>query len=461
MRDQLKNYIDDHRAELNKAVPSDKLWSNIETAMIVAIPAAGISSSIPWLKYFAFGLTTVAGAAIIYVAATNSAASAEQATIAPSAIQNVPPVATEQIASATVTPTGFIVMNTSILTPPPNEDPLAGESGLVFPVKDSLPAQPIQPLASVTISAADTLFAGIKRVEVVSSSALITVKGSTGNNVEVTPSNPIDSSVRLEYKRVDTTLQITLTVQCKEKVTKLRKNFKVVECNTANPELTVSVPSGTSIVVQNSYGDTKVSGINAPVCEVRSSSGDVKIASIIATTTVATSYGDLDAQNITGNMNARLSSGDVKIEHVNGDVDVVSTYGDQAFTDISGNLKTSGSSGNINIAKLRGDVNANTTYGYIQITDFKGSARLTSSSGSILGDAIELTANSTFVTTYGDVNMTLINPLQDLSFELATTYGDILIDKNGEVLRNENKLNLTRGKILVKATSSSGDQVFR
>jgi hypothetical protein len=74
---------------------------------------------------------------------------------------------------------------------------------------------------------------------------------------------------------------------------------------------------------------------------------------------------------------------------------------------------------------------------------------------------VELTANSTFVTTYGDVRMNLINPLQALSFELATTYGEILVDKNGEKFTNESKLNIKRGDILVKATSSSGDQVFR
>jgi hypothetical protein len=54
MHDTLKDYIDQHRGELDKAVPSDELWAKIETSMIVAIPAAGIASKTPWLKYFGF-----------------------------------------------------------------------------------------------------------------------------------------------------------------------------------------------------------------------------------------------------------------------------------------------------------------------------------------------------------------------------------------------------------------------
>jgi hypothetical protein len=77
---------------------------------------------------------------------------------------------------------------------------------------------------------------------------------------------------------------------------------------------------------------------------VRTSSGDVKLNSIVAATSVVASYGDLDADNITGNFTARLSSGSATVKNVTRNVDVVSTYGDQELSDITGNLKANGSS---------------------------------------------------------------------------------------------------------------------
>lgn len=463
MRDTLKDYIDQHRGELDKAVPSDKLWAKIETSMIVAIPAAGITSGIPWLKYFGFGLSSVAGAVVVYSAINSASPDTTAATnnIVPE--KKVVVNAQDEILATNPAANEFILMNTATQLPLA-EIPESNESTPMIPASDTVSA-PVKENFNASTNAtnvSDSVFSGIKRVIVTVSSASVTVKGYSGTDVSVSHGNASDSSLKIEYTRTDTLLRINARVECgKPKITRSRKGFSYNSCTTANPLLTLMIPNGTSIVVQNTYGDSDVSGIQAPQCEVRTSSGDVKLNSIVAATSVIASYGDLDADNITGNFTARLSSGSATVKNVTGNVDVVSTYGDQELSDITGNLKANGSSGNIRITNLNGDVNANTTYGDISINNFKGSARLISSSGSINGEKVELTANSTFVTTYGDVRMNLINPLEALSFELVTTYGEISIDKNGEKFTNDSRLNLKRGNILVKATSSSGDQTFR
>lgn len=460
MRDTLKDYIDQHRGELDSAVPSDKLWAKIETSMIVAIPAAGITSGIPWLKYFGFGLSSVAGAAIVYTAINSASPNTEETSNIVSPAKTILMEAPAQQSISTPAADEFILMNTAAQLPPAQNSP-EPESTSALPLFDTVSpqAEPQRYASAATLD--DTTFKGIKRVEIISSSAKIFVKGNPGSDLSVTEGAANDSSVKIEYTRIDTLLRINARVECgKPKIQRSRKAFVYNSC-TSSAVLTINVPNGTSVVVQNNYGDSDVSGVNAPVCEVRTSSGDVKVSSIVANTNVIASYGDLDASNITGNLTARLSSGSATVKNVKGNVDVVSTYGDQEISDITGNLKANGSSGNIRISHLIGDVNANTTYGDISINDFKGSARLISSSGSINGEGVELTANSTFVTTYGDVRMNLINPLEALSFELVTTYGEISIDKNGEKFTNDSRLNLKRGNILIKATSSSGDQVFR
>lgn len=464
MRDPLKECIDQHRAELDVAVPSEKLWTNIETAMIATIPAVGVTSAIPWLKYFVFGLSSVAGAGIVYTVLSSSSPQAEQMNTTP-APANTVVVSEPQTAPAAQTPAAeFTLMNTAAPLLPQNDASPAVVLNTPPPQQDSLPQTTERVGAAVTVNANDSVFTGIKRVEIISSAATVTVNGTSGNEVSTSRRNVEGANLKVDYKRTDTLLQITLRTECSENK-KGRRNRKVCVSlsvgTTAEPEFTANVPTGTSVIVQNTYGNTRVNDVTGAVCEVRTSSGDVKLASVNALTNVVASYGDLHASNINGNLTARLSSGSAVVNSVKGNVDVVSTYGDQHLTDITGNLKANGSSGNISVTNLRGDINANTTYGDINVTDFKGSARLVSSSGSIVGVNVELTANSTFATTYGDVNMTLVNPLEALSFELATTHGDITVDKNGEQFHEENRLNLKRGNILIKSTSSSGDQVFR
>jgi hypothetical protein len=462
MRDTLKDYIDQHRGELDKAVPSDKLWAKIETSMIVAIPAAGITSGIPWLKYFGFGLSSVAGAAVVYTVATSSSAEPAVLPDSPSSVKTVTIENSSSIMTSNPVAEEFILMNTASPLPPQNNSPIADVIPPMTPTDTAVSLQAPAPLKTSSNALSDSSFIGIKRVEVIATSIKVTVNGSNDNQVNIIRGDEKDTAVQLIYTRIDTLLRITAKVQCGKPVIKRsRGSFVSNNCNTASGIVNLNIPSGTSIVIQNTYGNSVVSGVSAPVCEVRTSSGDVTLASIKAAVKVVTSYGDLNASSITGDLTARLSSGSATVSNVTGNVDVVSTYGDQQLSDITGNLKANGSSGNIRISNLNGDVNANTTYGDISINNFKGSARLISSSGSINGEKVELTANSTFVTTYGDVKMNLINPLEALSFELATTYGEISIDKNGEKFTNDSRLNLKRGNILIKATSSSGDQTFR
>lgn len=464
MRDPLKECIDEHRAELDKAVPSNQLWAKIETAMIVAIPAAGVTSGISWLKYFAFGLSSVAGAAIVYTALSSASPQVETDKGSPAQTQVIVANDPQETPTAQEAPAEFTFVNTAVPLPPSNE--IQETVAFSEPAQDdSVPAmQPVaRANAAMVAGTSDSVFTGIKRVEVIATTVSITVQGINGNELSTMrkDTDPNDH-LQLEYKRNDTLLQVFARVENKGR-TLNRKNkcISISRGTTSAPELLLNVPAGVSVVVQNTYGDTKVSNVSGPLCEVRSSSGDVRLASITASTNVVTSYGDLDARDITGNFSARLSSGSVVVKQVKGNVEIVCTYGDQLLSDISGNLKANASSGHIRVTNLRGDINANTTYGDIQVTDFKGSARLISSSGSITGEKVELTASSSFSTTYGDVTMTLLNPLQALSFELNTTYGDILVDKNGEQFRDSKKLNLTRGAIVIKATSSSGSQVFR
>jgi DUF4097 and DUF4098 domain-containing protein YvlB len=112
------------------------------------------------------------------------------------------------------------------------------------------------------------------------------------------------------------------------------------------------------------------------------------------------------------------------------------------------------------MTNVTGNANIKTTYGDIDLQNYKGTPQFVTSTGSIKGKNVELTGNTSFTTTYGDISLVLVNELDALSFDLATTYGDILINKNGQRIEKENKLDLQKGSILIKARTSTGSQQY-
>lgn len=487
MRDPLKDFIGQHRPELDACEPSPELWTKIETTMnfTPAVPAQSIS----WLKYFTFGASAIAIGFVVYQLQKQNPSATRTS-------ENRRPVTQEQAAAewqeeipAAAKPAAFPAAQKQ---PPANPEtvPAAGFVSSVFPVTEEktpevlntcqseprsydmgfisaplLPAGQSRHMEGNTIQI-DTLFTGITRLEVSGSSFDVDIKSHQKPELQVkgvleTKAKGVYTNkahYELEFRRVDTVLYVTVVLGYE----KNKQNQVVIMGSVRNEaKLNFTVPEKLNVVIRDQYGDASVAGLRGNVCDVSCSSGNVSLSDIGCGVKAGMTYGDFTAKNIRGNVQAKISSGSAVIHDVEGNVEVTSTYGDQKIKTLKGNLRAVASSGAIHITGMTGDAYVRTTYGDIGLEDYKGTPDLSASSGAISGKEVELTGNTRMSTTYGDISMTLANAIDALQFDLRTTYGDILVDKNGKRITEENKLQYGSGGILIKATTSSGSQVYR
>ena len=198
--------------------------------------------------------------------------------------------------------------------------------------------------------------------------------------------------------------------------------------------------------------------INGVKLDIDNSSGDVNVANLRASTSrIEASSGDITLRNIISNLKVETSSGDIDIDGLTGDSEIESTSGDQDIFNTKGNIETQASSGDITFSGVNGKIKVWATSGNVEIRKGVGSIKARTSSGNIDGYAIELNANSYFDATSGNVEMDFTNDLDDLSFDLTATSGDLEV---GSRWSGEKRLVIDRGGIKVTGTTSSGDQKY-
>lgn len=473
MRDPLKDLIDAHRPELDTVDPSAELWTKIETAMyaLPVIPA----KSFPWLKYLSM---VAAPVAIIAVAAllkngkvTTTTADHETTAVhasAPVVAPNAPtppndqrnailPVATSTQSNADDTPAKI----TSPEQPFTVTEIPAASNGLPESNTFLSGTNFSRQLRGETLSF-DSVFSGITRLEVTCASADVIVQAHAGDELRMKSTlswkgkgiHVQEHHYTLNCERKDTVLYIMVTLDCDG------DNKTMVGSSITSGNLSFEVPEKLNLVIRSQFGDASVTGIRGSVCNVIVSSGDIALNNIGSSVKTSNTFGNLVAKNITGNVVASVSSGDATIEKLTGDLALSTTFGDQKLSEITGTVKTSASSGSIDVNGMVGDARISTTFGDIKLKNYKGKPTLSASSGSIRGNDIELTGNTSLVTTFGDISLQLKNPMDALSFELVTTFGDIVIDKDGQHIEEESHYRSKKGDILIKASSSSGSQEF-
>jgi hypothetical protein len=484
MRDPLKEFVDQHRPEMDTAEPSSELWNKIETQMNFA-PAIA-AKTFPWLKSFFFGASAVAIAAVSYLNRPgNETSTSPNYTSVPAIQQTIasqPAVINNTVKNG---PIGFPLSPISQTAPaistsflfPQNSDtyfggiteaPAATDS-LFKPEKNSTVIPFYKSSGTVEKTgdslSVDTLFNGITRLEVSGGSFDVNVKAHTNESLNVKGKLTIKTKgvvtnkphYKLTFTRQDTVLKIN--VECEGE--NGSKSYTVVGTLICNARLDIDVPEKINLIVQDRYGDASVSGLRGGICDMQLNSGDVVLKDLQTNPKLTLTYGDLTATNIKGNIFAKLSSGDFTLTDVVGNVDASSTYGDQKLSNVTGTVKLSGASGGIKMINVTGDANVKTSYGDIRLENYKGAPQFTTASGDIDGKNVELTGNTTLTTSYGDISLVLVNELDALSFDLSTSYGDIRIDKNGQKYREEKQLTLQKGNILIKAKSASGSQTYK
>ena len=211
------------------------------------------------------------------------------------------------------------------------------------------------------------------------------------------------------------------------------KNRKITKSR-----IDITVTEGVKLDIDNSSGDVNVANLRATESKIEASSGDVTLRSIVA------------------NLEVETSSGDIDIDGLVGDSEIESTSGDQSLYDLKGSIRSQASSGDITVSKFDGAMDIEATSGDIEIRGGEGTLEVRTTSGEIEGRDILLTGNASFDATSGDIEIDFENDLDDLSFDLRASSGDIDVGNRSA----EKRLQIERGGYKVSGVTSSGDQEY-
>jgi DUF4097 and DUF4098 domain-containing protein YvlB len=399
----------------------------------------------------------------------------------------------------------------------------------------------------------DTMFAGIKRLEVYSTICNTNIEARKVDNVSLKGELNIEtrglvamrSDYRIQYERTGDLLKVTV-------VNAGKHNSLFVGALNYDGYLNFIVPETTDLVVKNSSGDISVKNLSSKVFELEALYGNISIADIHSDAKLVSSSGKMDVQrldgridavsgygdqsfsDVNGNIKSTSASGNVTLVHLSGSLELSASYGNVSMHNIRGDIKVFSGSGNVTgfdiqakksrisasygniklenivsplevdsrsgrvslqtitgsvivhstygnqvLGSIQGDITSRSTSGEVAVTECsgnieislgygdadlkncKGNVKVISSSGDIRGTNIELTDRMELKAVYGDIRMNLKNNPEDLSFDLATSYGNIKVGNGGTLKSKSNgSLLIEKGRIRITGITSSGNQWF-
>ncbi|MEQ6166082.1 DUF4097 family beta strand repeat-containing protein [Ekhidna sp. MALMAid0563] len=225
----------------------------------------------------------------------------------------------------------------------------------------------------------------------------------------------------------------TLVIRVDRKTNRSWRNYRI---NESRIDLTIT--DGVKLDIDNSSGDVNVANLRASESRIEASSGDITLRSIVA------------------NLEVETSSGDIDIDGLTGDSEIESTSGDQEIYNSRGNIETRASSGDITVSGFNGKIEIQATSGDVDVRKGVGALKIRTSSGEIDGYGIEVNDNCYFDATSGNIEIDFVNDLDELSFDLTATSGDLEVGNRS----GEKRLVIDRGGIKITGTTSSGDQEY-
>ncbi|GAA6203259.1 MULTISPECIES: hypothetical protein [Thalassotalea] len=99
--------------------------------------------------------------------------------------------------------------------------------------------------------------------------------------------------------------------------------------------------------------------------------------------TIDDGSGDIDVQNLNGQLDIKDGSGGLLVKDINGDININDGSGEIDVSQITGNLKIIDGSGEINIHEIKGNLNVDDGSGTIYASNIDGSADFDDGSGDL------------------------------------------------------------------------------
>jgi hypothetical protein len=157
----------------------------------------------------------------------------------------------------------------------------------------------------------------------------------------------------------------------------------------AQSDLEIRVPSSISVRTRNRFGRTEISGVKGDV-DATGQNGAIELREIGGAVRAQTAFASLSADR-TGPAILRNQNGRINATIVRGDLDAATSFGHLEAEEISGNVKARNQNGRIEISGVKGRADIQTSFATLRVEAVQGDATLANQNGQI--DAREISGS--------------------------------------------------------------------
>jgi hypothetical protein len=253
-----------------------------------------------------------------------------------------------------------------------------------------------------------------------------------------------NEDIKIHYNQVDSLLEVW--VEQPRNVTGMLKGY-----------LLFDIPDFVEVGVETISGNIMIQDAGKRLTVLETITGSIEAFKIRGNMVVKTVSGSIDLSEIDGMVDASSVTGSIKLTGIKKGVMVSSASGPVALAYVSGNVVVRTVSGKINAGASTGDVHLTTTGADIDMQQITGSFNVNSTSGSVKGNSLLFTGDSLFKTISGNIDIILRNKPNELSFDLQTSTGKLVLNDSTAV----KQIKTSGGPVTIKGVSMLGNQFFR
>jgi len=199
-------------------------------------------------------------------------------------------------------------------------------------------------------------------------------------------------------------------------------------------DLTVTVPDRMNLDVKTSFGDVDIQDIEGDL-HLDTRHGNVRLADLVGDLKAFSQFGILEGSRLEGDVQIRGNHLGVELDTVTGTVEVDTGFQEVNLANIKGSVEVKTEHGPTILENIAGDVSVVSSYAAVDIDQVEGTVDLETSHGRVTFAADQVDADVDITNEYGDIVLEL--PTTGYRLDLESAHGEIQGSVGGASLEKE------------------------
>lgn len=215
------------------------------------------------------------------------------------------------------------------------------------------------------------------------------------------------------------------------------------------------VPAGTNVVIANSYGMVRASGVRSATID--NPHGQVDAADVAQEVSVTNSYEDVAVSRVGSSCRVSSRHADVRVREAGGDVRIDHAYGKVEVSDAAAGATIAGEHTEVSLLRVKGTVDVRTSYERVSLVDV-GPATVVGQHAPVSAEGVDGALKVT--TTYENVRASNVRGDLDVEGKNVGVVGKSIKADMIRVATSYEDIDLTDFTGSVAVSSSHGDAVL-